>query len=100
VAPQVTQTLSVLQADFWFPLSIGFSVFMLASGLAMVRGNALPVWPGWVAIVVGVLAVTPVGFFAILVTLAWILGMSVMLFMRGAPTMPTSSATQPMPPPD
>ena len=99
VAPQVTQTFSVLQADFFFPLSIGFSVFLLASGLAMVRGAMLPAWPGWVAIVLGVLAVTPVGFFAILGMLAWIAAISVMLFMRGAPTMP-GAAAEPMPPPD
>lgn len=99
VAPEVTQAFSVMQADFWFPLSIGFSVFLLASGLAMVRGAALPAWPGWVAIVLGVLAVTPAGFFAILVMLAWVAAISVMLFMRGeSPTMPGAGAA--LPPPD
>ena len=93
VAPQVTQTFSALQADFFFPLVIGFSVFLLASGLAMVRGAMFPSWPGWVALALGVIAVTPIGFFAILGMLAWVAAISVMLFMRGA-------GAAPMPPPD
>jgi hypothetical protein len=89
VAPEATQALSVLQADFFFPLSIGFSVFLLASGLAIVRGPAiLPRWLGWVAIALGVLAVTPAGFFAILLALAWIIAVSLMLFMRATPAEP------------
>jgi len=96
-----TQTLSVLQADFFFPVAIGFSVFLLASGLAMVRGVTFRSWPGWVALVLGVLAVTPAGFFAILGGLAWIVGISVMLFVRGeGPVVPGPHAAEPMPPPD
>lgn len=100
VPAQVTWTLSVLQADFFFPLAIGFAVFLLASGLALLRGAAFPDWPGWVALVLGLVCVTPGGFFGVLGGLAWILGISVMLFMRGAPTMPGSPATEPLGPPD
>jgi hypothetical protein len=101
VAPVATQTLSALQADFFFPVAIGFSVFLLASGLAMVRGVTFRSWPGWVALVLGVLAVTPAGFFAILGGLAWIVGISVMLFVRGeGPVVPGPRAAEPMPPPD
>jgi hypothetical protein len=99
VAPQVTQTFSALQSDFFFPLAAGFSVFMLASGLAMVRGAMLPTWPGWVALVLGVLMVTPAGFFALILTLAWVIAISIMLFLRGeSPTMP--GAGEALAPPD
>jgi hypothetical protein len=84
VAPAVTQTFSVLQADFFFPLAIGASVFLLASGLAIVRSGALPSWLGWAALVLGVVALTPGGFFAILLMLLWIVVVSVMLFQRGS----------------
>jgi hypothetical protein len=89
VAPQVTQAMSALQSDFFFPLSIGFAVFLLASGLAIVRSGALPSWTGWTALVLGVAAVTPVGFFAIVAMLAWVLAISLMLFMA------TSAAPRP-----
>jgi hypothetical protein len=91
VAPQVTQTLSVLQADFFFPLSVGFAVFLLASGLAIVRSGPLPSWTGWVALVLGVASLTPAGFFAIVLMLAWVLAISVMLFQRGAPAPPPTA---------
>ena len=90
VAPQVTQTFSVLQADFFFPLAAGFAVFLLASGLAIVRWGALPSWVGWVALVLGVVCLTPGGFFAILLMLVWIVVVSVMLFQRGAAAPPAT----------
>jgi hypothetical protein len=74
----------VLQADFFFPLAIGASVFLLASGLAIVRSGALPSWLGWAALALGVVALTPGGFFAILLMLLWIVVVSVMLFQRGS----------------
>ena len=100
VPAQVTWTLSVLQADFFFPVAIGFAVFLLASGLAFLRGAMLPNWAGWVALVLGVICVTPGGFFGILGGLAFILAASVMLFMRGAPTVPGTPAGAPLGPPD
>ena len=98
VAPQVTQTYSALSSDFFFPLAIGLAVFLLASGLAIVRGAMLPTWPGWVALVLGLFALTPAAFFALLAALIWIAAMSVVLFRRGAPTVPGAAA--PLPPPD
>jgi hypothetical protein len=98
VAPQTTQALSVLQADFFFPLTIGFSVFLLASGLAIVRGAILPSWTGWVALFLGVVAATPVGFFGILGMLIWIAVISIMLFTQATPTTP--GVEDPLPPPN
>jgi hypothetical protein len=88
VAPQVTQTFSALQSDFFFPLAIGFAVFLLASGLAVLRTGVLPGWMGWVALVLGVLSVTPAGFFALILMLAWTIAVSLMLFMRAMPATP------------
>jgi hypothetical protein len=95
VAPQVTQTFSVLQADFFFPLAGGFAVFLLASGLAVVRTAALPSWLGWSALVLGVLCVTPAGFFAILAMLIWVAIVSVMLFMATSAAPPPAQTTLP-----
>ena len=97
VAPQVTQTFSALQSDFFFPLAIGFSVFLLASGLAILRTGLFPAWMGWAAFVLGVLSVTPAGFFALLLSLAGIIAVSLMLYMRGTPATPEP---QPLGPPD
>jgi hypothetical protein len=97
VEPQVTQTFSALQSDFFFPLAIGFSVFLLASGLAMLRTGLFPAWMGWAAVVLGVLCLTPAGFFALLLGLGGVIAVSLMLFMRQVPPTP---AAGPLPPPD
>ena len=89
VAPQVTQTLSVLQADFFFPLAVGAGVFLLANGLAILRTGALQSWIGWVAVVLGVAAISPVGFFAIVLMLVWVLVVSVVLFQSSGRVRPS-----------
>lgn len=84
VPAETTQTLSVLQADLFFPVMIGAAVFLLASGLAIVRSGALPAWLGWAALVLGVAALTftPAAFFAIVLMLVWIVVVGATLFMR------------------
>ena len=91
--PGAAQALNVLTNDFFAPLIIGTCVFMIANGLAILRWEALPAWLGWVAIVIGVVAVTPVGFFAFLVTMAWVLVVSVLLLVRGGADRRRSPST-------
>jgi hypothetical protein len=92
VPPETTQTLSVLQSDLFFPVMIGAAVFLLASGLAIVRSGALAPWLGWAALVLGVAALTftPAAFFAILLMLVWIVVVGVVLFMRSSATPPAA----------
>jgi hypothetical protein len=80
VPAQVTQTLTVLSNEVFFPIAVGLGVFYLATGILAVRSRALPAWLGWVAIVIGIACITPVGFFAILVGLLWVLVVSVILY--------------------
>ncbi|MBV8950940.1 MAG: hypothetical protein JOZ99_08700 [Actinobacteria bacterium] len=61
VNPLVVQTLNVLQNDLTgISGSVGFSVFALANGLAIVRNGPLPKWVGWAGVVLGILAL-PIG---------------------------------------
>jgi hypothetical protein len=80
--PAAVQALSILWSNDFLPFALGAQVFLLAAGLSVVRHGALPAWLGWVAIVLGVAAVTPVGFFAFLGGALWIGVVSVMLAMR------------------
>ncbi len=82
VPGDVTHTLTVLNNNFFFPMAAGYGIFLLAAGVLAVRTGALPAWLGWGAIVIGVLCVTPVGFFAILGGLVWVLVASVLLYQR------------------
>jgi hypothetical protein len=81
VDPTQIQTLQGVWDNDYIPLAVGLSLFNLASGLSIVMHRSLPVWLGWLAIVIGIVAVSPVGFFAFLATGVWILIVRVMLLI-------------------
>jgi hypothetical protein len=83
VSPQAVQALNVLDNDDYLPFAASLAVMTLASGMALVRGVALlPRWLGWVAVVLGIIAFTPAGFFAFLLIGIWIAVVSVLLYLR------------------
>ena len=59
VPDNITQTMSVLQAEFFLPLMAGFAIFHVGAGAAVVHTGALPKWLGWASIVTGILWLTP-----------------------------------------
>ena len=81
--PSAAVALNLLSNDFFFPFTAGISVFMLANAVAIIRGRSLPLWVGWVAVLIGVVAATPLGFFSFFGVLAWILLVAVLLYVRG-----------------
>ena len=80
VSDDVVQTLSILNSDFFPILSGGLALAMLATGIAVIRHGGIPRWLGIVAVVLGIAAATPVGFFAFLATGIWVLIVSVLLY--------------------
>jgi hypothetical protein len=82
VGPATLQTLHVLEMDMFFTVAIGTAAFLLGSGIGALKAGALPSWLAWAAIVIGVVALTPAGFFGFLALGIWTLIVSVMLSMR------------------
>ena len=89
--PATVETLNALNANFFFPLAGGLAAFLLATGLVGVRTRALPVWLAWIAIVLGVTTMTPLGFFAFLGSILWVLVASILLWtsQRSVTATPT-----------
>ncbi|HET9119691.1 MAG TPA: hypothetical protein VFN72_04100 [Solirubrobacterales bacterium] len=85
ITPQAAQALNVLSNDIFFPFEIGLIVFALSIGLAIIASGALPRWLGWVMVVIGVVAFTPVGFFGFFVVLPWAVIVAVLMYRRTAP---------------
>lgn len=83
IEPAQIQTLQALWDNDFIPIAMGAGIFVLASGLSIVRHGALAAWVGWLAIVTGVVMLTPVGFVAFPVAAIWVLIVSVMLALRG-----------------
>jgi hypothetical protein len=90
------QALNVLDNDLFLPLIVGGCVFMIANGIAAVRLGVLPAWLGWIAILIGVVTVTPVGFVGFLAVLGWVLVASVVLTVREWQATPAVSPGQPV----
>jgi hypothetical protein len=98
IDPVAAQALEAFWDNDFLPIALGTTVMLLATGISVVTHGALPKWLGWIAIVLGVISVTPIGFVAFLGSAIWVLIVSVMLSMRartpqtpaqGAPMVPT-----------
>jgi hypothetical protein len=94
LTPSSAQTLNLLENDFALPLIIGFGLFGILAGLAVVAGRILPLWMGWVLFAVGIVAlVPPISWFAILATMLWVLIASIWLVVQGPPAVEREPAT-------
>jgi hypothetical protein len=78
------QTLNVIANDSFVPWIAGFGVLLLATGIATLQTRALPRPIGYIALVLGVLVFTPLGWWA---------------FLLGALTMAVASVIMAIRPP-
>ena len=93
ITPQAAQAINVLSNDFFFPFEIGLVVFALCIGLAIIASGALPKWLGWVMVVIGIVAFTPVGFFGFFVVLLWSVIVAILIYRRtGTPAAAAPAA--------
>jgi hypothetical protein len=81
IDPVQLQTMQAVWDNDFVPVALGTVLFVLASGLSIVRHRSLPVWLGWLAILVGIVGLTPYGFFAFIATGVWVVAVSVVLLM-------------------
>jgi hypothetical protein len=73
---------------------VGAAVLLLASGLSIVRHGAVPKWLGWVAILLAIIAMTPLGFVGFLGGAVWILITSIYLTLRLRGEAPSSAGAE------
>jgi hypothetical protein len=98
IDPVAVQSLQALWDNDFMPIAIGIVVLLLSSGLSIVRYGVLPKWLGWVAIVLGVIGLTPIGFVSFMVGALWVIVVSIMLAVRarGIATPPASPPAAPV----
>jgi hypothetical protein len=97
IDPAAAQAIEAIWDNDFLPLMVGTTVILFATGISVVRHGALPKWLGWVAIALGLVGVTPIGFAAFLGLGVWIVIVSVMLSLRlrrrsAAPAAPAAPA--------
>jgi hypothetical protein len=78
---QVAQTINVLNAVCWIPFIGGIAVTLIGAGMTVLRSGLLPGWLGWLALVVGIVALAgPGGFLGFFAAPLWMLVGGIMLF--------------------
>ena len=97
IEPESLHTLQALWDNDFVPFAVGISVFLISLAVSILRTNVLPRWLGWVTLVLAVLSLTPLGFFAFPATGLLILVLSVMLTVRERRAGTPASATPPPP---
>ena len=86
IDPVAVQSLQALWDNDFVPIALGIMLLFLSTGLSIVRYGVLPKWLGWVAVLLGVLSFTPVGFFAFPLGGLWVIVVSIMLTVRARRT--------------
>lgn len=86
--PTTLQTLHVLNMQMFPPLAIGTFLMLIGYGLAIIATRALPAWMGWVAVVAGAFAITPLWFVPFIALGILIVGSSIILATRGEAAPP------------
>lgn len=82
------QTLILLENDFFLPAVLGFALFGILAGLAVVAGRILPAWMGWVLFAIGIAAlVPPISWFAMPATALWVLIAGIWMVAQGPPAV-------------
>jgi hypothetical protein len=90
IDPVAVQALNAFSWNFFIPFAVGLSLLLFSAGLSVIRHGALPTWLGWVALILGIAAYTPAGFFVAIAGGAWIVVVSIMCAVqrRGSPATP------------
>jgi len=78
------QTLNLVANDVVMTSAAGFFILGLASAIAILRSHILPNWLGWVALVFGVLAITPAEAITFFVIIVWVPVVAILLIRRNA----------------
>jgi hypothetical protein len=97
LAPVGAQAINVLSNDFFFPFEAGLIVFSLCIGLTILNTATLPKWLGWVMIVIGIVAFTPVGFFGFVVILVWSVIVAILIYRRTGSASAGAAGATPSP---
>jgi len=94
LSPEAAKTLNFISSELFLPVLAGGFTFGVCSGLAILRGAALPTWLGWVAIVIGIaVLIPPASFPALFAFVIWSIIVSVLMYRRSGFAQTTGTPT-------
>jgi len=93
LSPETAKTLNFISSELFLPVLAGGFIFGVCSGLAILRGAALPKWLGWVAIVIGIaVLIPPASFPALFAFVIWSIVVSILMYARSGSVGTTGTA--------
>jgi hypothetical protein len=95
IDPASTVALQALWDNDFLPMALGTAVILLSAGIAGVTTGGLPKWLAWIALILGVLGATPLGFVAFIGGAVWIVVTSIVLAMGARPAQPAAGTGAP-----
>jgi hypothetical protein len=85
IAPATAATLYDVSGLALGAGAFGLAVLLVAVAIHAFRTGMLPGWLGWLSILIAIACLTPWSFFGSMISLVWVLVVSILLYMRGAP---------------
>jgi hypothetical protein len=86
IDPIAVQALQALWDNDFLPIMLGVVAFLWATGISVLRSRALPRWIGWVMLLLGIVAFTPIGFVSFVGTAILVVIISILLSLRARST--------------
>lgn len=80
IDPAAAQAVNLLALTLILPVASGLLVFGISMGVALIRCAVLPVWTGWAALVIALMA--PAGPFALVALALWCAVTGVLIWRR------------------
>jgi hypothetical protein len=93
IAPGALQALNELDAYDYLPFSIGIGIMLVGAAGLGIPGHGFERVLGWTALLLGLGAFTPAGFFTFLASGVWIVAASITLTLRSDDTRVGSTLT-------
>ena len=81
-SPDAAQALNVLQSALFFIYGPGFFIFAVGNGLAILSASLLPKWLGYIAILIGIVSITPLQGYGTIALVLWVLAVSFLGWRR------------------
>ncbi|MBV9097534.1 MAG: hypothetical protein JO079_05710 [Frankiaceae bacterium] len=89
LSPTAAQVLNVAQNDVVLASAAGWFIFSSVAWLTIMRTRALPIWVGWVSLVIAVVVLTPLELIGFLLFVIWVAVATVLTARRWPPPVST-----------
>jgi hypothetical protein len=86
ISPEAMVAINAIDSESLLAFVVPLGIMLIGvAGSTLSGGGVLPKWMGWVALVLGIVFFTPVFWISMLLTLIWILFVSVLMSRRAEP---------------